>query len=139
HLLTDPGNAGVQRLVGDLNGTYRERAALWQRDTEPDGFTWLQNDAALNASAFLRWSADGERVLACVANLSPVPRDRHRLGLPVAGRWREVLNTDSEHYGGSGVGNLGAVIATDDPLDGQPCSAPIALPPLAVVWLEPDT
>ncbi|MEZ5203125.1 MAG: alpha amylase C-terminal domain-containing protein [Acidimicrobiales bacterium] len=134
HLLDDPGHAGVQRLVGDLNGTSRERAALWQRDTEPDGFTWLQNDAALNVSAFLRWSADGERVLACVANLSPVPRPPSARA-PRRRSLAQVLNTDSEHYGGSGVGNLGAVIATDDPLDGQPCFRAIALPPLAVVWL----
>ena len=77
-------------------------------------------------------------MVACVANLSPVPRHDHRLGLPVAGRWRELVNTDAHHYGGSGVGNLGAVEAEPVEHHGQPASALLALPPLGVVWLTPD-
>ena len=136
HLLDDAGHAGVQRLIRDLNHTYLGQPALWQRDVEPDGFSWLANDAAANVSAFLRRGADGA-VLACIANLSPLPRHNHVVGLPLAGTWQEVLNTDAAPYGGSGVGNLGAVVAHGPPADGQPTSACVTLPPLAVVWFEP--
>ncbi len=87
-------------------------------------------------AAFLRHGPDGE-VLACVANFSPVVREHHRIGLPVAGTWREVLNTDAAPYGGSGVGNLGAVTADGRAAHGQPTSAELTLPPLAVCWFEP--
>ncbi|HRW36104.1 MAG TPA: 1,4-alpha-glucan branching protein GlgB [Aquihabitans sp.] len=136
HLLEDPGHAGVQQLVRDLNRTYRERPALWSQDASPEGFAWLQNRVDENVSCFVRIGADGQH-LACLANLSPVPRHDHVVGLPCAGAWREVLNTDAGHYGGSGVGNLGAVEADGPGADGQPHSARVSLPPLAVVWLEP--
>ena len=73
-----------------------------------------------------------------MCNLSPVPRERYRIGLPRGGRWREAVNTDSEFYGGSGVGNYGGVDAEDVPWHGQPHSAEVTLPPLGVVWLVPD-
>jgi 1,4-alpha-glucan branching enzyme len=136
HLLDDPGHAGMSRLVQDLNHAYRPRPALWTRDVEPDGFAWLNNDAPMNVSAFLRTGADGEP-LVCVANLSPVVRYDHLVGVPVAGAWTEVLNTDAQVYGGSGVGNLGAVVADGPPAHGQPTSARVTLPPLAAIWLEP--
>jgi 1,4-alpha-glucan branching enzyme len=78
-------------------------------------------------------------VLVCVCNLAPVPREGYRLGLPAAGRWREVLNTDSTYYGGSDVGNLGGVESEAVPWHDQPFSAPMTLPPLGVVWLVPDS
>ena len=141
-LLADPRHAGVQRLVRDLNRAYVARPALWSRDVDPDGFTWLANDADLNVSAFAR---RGTRVgegpgpqLVCVANLSPTVHYEHLVGMPLPGRWREVLNTDASHYDGSGVGNLGAVVADGPPADGQPTSARLTLPPLAVVWFEPE-
>ncbi len=139
HLLADAGHRGVQQLVRDLNHLYRERATLWSADAEPGGFAWLVgNDADQNVAAFVRWPNHGHGgPLVCVANLSPVPRDHHQLGLPTAGAWREVLNTDSGHYGGSGVGNLGQVEASGPPRHGQPASAALTLPPLSVVWLEP--
>jgi 1,4-alpha-glucan branching enzyme len=74
----------------------------------------------------------------CVANLSPVPRPAYRLGLPRSGRWVEALNTDSSFYGGTDTGNLGGVDAEPVPWHGQPCSAEVTLPPLAVVWLVPE-
>ena len=73
----------------------------------------------------------------CVANLSPVPRESYRVGLPRGGRWRELLNTDSAYYGGTGVGNLGEVEAEDAAWHGQPFSAEVTLPPLAVLWFCP--
>ena len=75
-------------------------------------------------------------MLACVANFSPVPHEHYRLGLPKAGRWDEVLNTDAEIYGGSGVGNLGAVTAGGNSWHGQPTSATVRVPPLGALWLR---
>ena len=88
--------------------------------------------------AFARQTRDGERVLVAAINLSPVPRHGYRLGLPRAGTWHERINTDSRHYGGSDMGNLGGVRAETIPWHGQPFSAEFTLPPLAAVWLAPD-
>ncbi|MCU1499660.1 MAG: 1,4-alpha-glucan branching enzyme [Acidimicrobiales bacterium] len=138
HLLADAGHGGVQALVRDLNHTYRARPALWSVDFDPAGFTWLvSDDADGNVAAFLRTGVDGQQV-ACVANFSPTVRYDYRLGLPATGRWCEVLNTDATAYGGSGVGNLGAVTADGPPAHGQPTSARFTLPPLAVVWFEQE-
>ena len=136
HLLQAPAHAGVQRLVRDLNRAYREEPALFELDGDPAGFQWVQVESAdANVLAFLRRS--GERHVAAVANLSPVPRHGYRVGLPRAGEYREVLNTDAAEYGGSGVGNHGRVRAEPVPHDGQPASAEMTLPPLGVVWLAP--
>jgi 1,4-alpha-glucan branching enzyme len=125
-------------LVRDLNRVYRGEPALWEADFTHEGFRWLEpNDAANNVLAFARLSKGGARELVCVANLAPVLRPAHRLGLPRGGSWREVLNTDSAHYGGSGVGNLGTVAADGMPWHDQPWSVELTLPPLAVVWLSP--
>jgi 1,4-alpha-glucan branching enzyme len=138
HLLADADHAGVQDLVRDLNRVSLDHAALWAADADPDGFTWLVgDDADQNVAAFLRREPGGTDVVACLANFSPVPRHDHRVGLPVEGRWMEVLNTDAGHYGGSGLGNLGAVTAEAVPRHGQPASAAFSLPPLAVVWFAP--
>jgi 1,4-alpha-glucan branching enzyme len=138
-VLDDEMHAGVQQMVRDMNRAYRQSPALWQLDNSPEGFGWIDaNDAAGNTLSFLRYSRDGD-VLACVANFSGEPHLDYRLGLPSAGRWREVLNTDAGGYGGSGVGNLGAVEATDEPWHGRPASATITVPPLGVLWLAPET
>jgi 1,4-alpha-glucan branching enzyme len=135
--LADRQHAGVQRLVGDLNQVERERAALWALDSSPGGFAWIDaNDVDNNALSFVRWSAAREPLI-CLCNFSPVPRYDYRVGLPHAGRWVEVLNTDSELYGGSNVGNLGTIEAEEIAWDGQPSSARVTLPPLACVWLVP--
>ncbi|WP_121162653.1 1,4-alpha-glucan branching protein GlgB [Micromonospora pisi] len=137
NLSHDPARAGVQRLVRDLNANYRANPALWSQDTTPDGFRWIVgNDAGNNTVAFIRIAADGSP-LVCVANFSAVPHEVYRLGMPVAGVWREVVNTDAQTYGGSGVGNLGSVRAEPVPWHGQPASATLRLPPLGVLWLRP--
>jgi len=137
-LLDDPAHAGVRDLIRELNAIYRDEPALWEVDFSPDGFTWIEpNDVANNVLAFARIAKGGKRQLVCVANLSPVPREGYRVGLPNGGAWSEVLNTDSTFYGGSGVGNLGAVRAEETPWHDQPCSALVTLPPLGVVWLRP--
>ena len=138
HLGDEPLHAGIRAAVGDLNRIYRASRALYSQDFSPSGFTWIDaNDRDNNVFAFLRWGDDGS-VLACVVNFSAVPHGRYRIGLPVAGVWREVLNTDAEVYGGSGVGNLGRVGATGTTMHGQPASAELTLPPLGAVWLVPD-
>jgi 1,4-alpha-glucan branching enzyme len=134
-------HAGVQRLVRDMNSAYRSSPALWSQDSTPDGFSWIDsNDAHGNVLSFLRFGSPEHAVpvLACVANFSAMPHTEYQIGLPLAGRWREVLNTDASDYGGSGVGNLGAVQAIPKPWHGRPASATIVLPPLSVLWLTPD-
>jgi 1,4-alpha-glucan branching enzyme len=142
-LLGNPLHGGIKRMVGDLNRVYKDTPALWTRDNTPEGFSWIDaNDAAGNVLSFLRHGVDGDgrpTVMACIANFSGGPRDDYRVGLPFAGRWREVLNTDAEIYGGSGVGNLGAVSAEPQMWHGRPASAALRLPPAGVLWLAPET
>ncbi|MGO9164234.1 MAG: 1,4-alpha-glucan branching protein GlgB [Streptosporangiaceae bacterium] len=130
-------HSGVQQLVGDLNRAYRAHPALWRLDTKPAGFEWIDaNDMAGNTLSFLRFGGGG--TVACLANFSGEPHEQYRVGLPAPGRWRELINTDSENYGGSGVGNLGAIEATAEPWHGRPASAVLRLPPMGVVWLAPE-
>ncbi|GAY12369.1 1,4-alpha-glucan (glycogen) branching enzyme, GH-13-type [Pseudonocardia sp. N23] len=143
-LLEDPLHSGVRSLVGDLNRAYRDQPALWALDTSPAGFSWIDaNDASGNVLSFLRHSGrdsdDGTpTVLACIANFAGAPNENYRVGLPFAGRWRELVNTDAEAYGGSGVGNLGVVEAEQTRWHGRPASAVLRLPPSGVLWLVPD-
>jgi 1,4-alpha-glucan branching enzyme len=131
-------HSGTQRLSRDLNRLYRATPALWELDVSGEGFSWIDaNDAQGNVLSFLRFSAPGTP-LACVANFSALPRYNYQLGLPTAGRWVEIMNTDAGIYAGSGVGNLGGVVATDEPWHGRPASARLTLPPLGVLWLVPD-
>jgi 1,4-alpha-glucan branching enzyme len=144
-LLDNPGHAGVQALVQALNRVYRERPALWERDTTAEGFRWIDaSDTDNSVLSFLRFGAGGEdgvptgtTVLACIANLTPVPHEGYRVGLPLAGPWREVLNTDASYFAGSGMGNKGEVTANATPWHGLSASAELTLPPLSVIWLEP--
>jgi 1,4-alpha-glucan branching enzyme len=136
-LLDDPAHRGVSDLVRDLNTAYRGDPALWSQDTTPDGFDWIVgDDAANNTFAFQRRSADGS-VLVCVANFAAIPHENYRIGLPRGGTWKEIINTDAEHYGGSGVGNLGTVHADDFGAHGLPASATLTVPPLGALWLRP--
>jgi 1,4-alpha-glucan branching enzyme len=135
-LTADPLHGGVQRLVGDLNRTYRDQPAMYSQDCSPDGFSWIDaNDAGGNVFSFLRHGSDGSTV-ACIANFAGQPHENYRVGLPFEGDWHEVLNTDAEIYGGSGVGNLGKVTATGQPWHGRPASAELRVPPTAVLWLR---
>ncbi|MCU1678869.1 MAG: 1,4-alpha-glucan branching enzyme [Frankiales bacterium] len=134
-LLDTPDHRGLFDLVRDLNHNYRGSAALHTRDFTPDGFSWIDaNDTGHNVFSFLRWGEDGS-VVACIANFSGSVYANYRIGLPRGGEWAETLNTDSEVYGGSGVGNYGVAHAVDETWHGQPFSASITVPPLAVLWL----
>lgn len=138
YLLQYPEHRGVQKLVGDLNRLYRDEPALHDQDHVPQGFQWLIGDDAINSVyAWLRWSKDGQPVLV-VANFTPVPREAYRVGVPFAGQWEEVLNSDSSNYAGSNYGNSGGVLAEETPSHGQALSLSLNLPPLAVLILRPQ-
>jgi 1,4-alpha-glucan branching enzyme len=137
NLLEYAEHEGVQALVRELNRVYRETPALWQVDFEPAGFRWLEvNDAANNVFAFVRFGTGDAKPLVCALNLSPVPREGYRVGLPVGGTWHEVLNSDAARYGGSGIANPAAA-AEETPWNDQPFSAAVTLPPLSGIWLQP--
>jgi 1,4-alpha-glucan branching enzyme len=142
HLLDDPLHGGIKTLVGDMNRAYRELSALWTRDATPEGFSWIDaNDSSGNVLSFLRHGVDADgrpTVMACIANFSGSPKPDYRVGLPFAGRWREVLNTDATNYGGSGWGNYGGVDAEQYVWHGRPASAVLQLPPSGVLWLAPE-
>jgi 1,4-alpha-glucan branching enzyme len=137
HLLEHEMHRGLKRFVRDLNHVYRAVPALHVRDCEPEGFRWIVvDDAQQSVYAWLRYGEAYDRPVAIVSNFTPVPRHRHRIGLPYAGRWREILNSDATIYAGSGVGNFGAVIAETQPVHGFAASAAISLPPLATIYLQ---
>jgi 1,4-alpha-glucan branching enzyme len=128
NLLHDGGHGGVQRLIGDLNRLYAAERALHARDTEPDGFRWaIGDDSANSVFAYERQAPDGRSVLV-VVNMTPVVRRNYRVPVSHDGVWRELLNSDSEIYGGGNVGNGGQVEACDGGLI-------LTLPPLATLVL----
>ena len=153
-----PDHEKLRRLLAEVNRLYRAQPALWELDFSPEGFHWIDaTDADSNVLSFWRsrkaagtaggpapeevepsWpSVPASEVVACLANFSPEPRAGYRVGLPRAGRWLELLNTDATEWGGSGLGNLGEVWAQDVGWHGFSVSAEIVLPPLAVLWLVP--
>lgn len=135
--LENPLHQGIHTLVRDLNLRYTGTPALWSQDTSPGGYSWIDaDDRDNNVLSFLRYGVDGS-ILACVYNFSGSEHRDYRIGLPATGEWREVLNTDAIAYGGNGIGNLGAVTATDESWHGRPASALITLPPSSGLWLVP--
>ena len=137
-LKTGPFHAGLQRFVADLNRLYAASPALWQADFDHSGFYWINcSDQENSVLSFIRQTADGTRQMAVILNLTPVPREKYRVGLPRSGRWTEVLNSDAALYGGGNLGNLGGVTAEALPLHNQPHSAEFLLPPLSVIAFQP--
>jgi 1,4-alpha-glucan branching enzyme len=137
HNLGEPDHQGLLHLVRDLNAVYRRYPAMWQRDHEPTGFAWIDaNNADDNVLSFVGMGDEGEP-LVCIVNLAAVPRPGMRIGMPRAGTYDEVLNTDAHLYGGSGVGNMGSVTAESTSWHGMPASAEVTLPPLGALWLVP--
>ncbi len=134
HVLADPKHAGMQRLVRDLNRTYRGLAALHELDCEPGGFEFLRSDADAGVVAFARRGRAGELVVA-VSNFTPIVRHNYRFGVPGGGAYTEALNTDDLRYGGSGV-TSGRAYAEDYGMDGKPYSLNVTLPPLATVFFR---
>jgi len=137
-LVHEADHAGLQRWVADLNRAYREHPALHARDFFGDGFEWIDaNDSENSVITFLRW-AGGERPVLVALNFTPVPRQNYRVGVPIAGAWREVLNSDARLYGGSDVGNGGRVESEEVPWHGRANSVGLTLPPLGMVVLTPE-
>ena len=129
HLTEYAEHQGVQRVIADLNSLYKQTAALWEKDTNPEGFSWLvNNDGAANVVAFTRWD-DHVTPLVSVTNFSPVPHESYQLPFPSAGTWQEVLNTDDLAYGGSGIRNEQVVVSPSQ-------IASVKIPPLATVWFK---
>ncbi len=128
----------MHTLVRDLNALYRATPALWDLDSSPAGFEWLDSDDAdHNVLSYLRKDSHGGHV-AVVVNFAGIPHENYRLPLPHGGRWRELLNTDAEIYDGSGVGNLGVVDAASEPHHGREFSAALRVPPLGALILGPQ-
>lgn len=136
HLLDFDTHKGLQRSVADLNRIYRNEAAL-QLDCDPAGFEWVDaSDNRNSVLAYLRKSADGKDVILCAFNFTPVPRHNYQLGVPEAGRWQEIFNSDASVYGGSGCGNGGSVDTAPVPMHGKPNLLTLTLPPLSGILLK---
>jgi 1,4-alpha-glucan branching enzyme len=137
HLLDDAAHRQTQTLVKDLNRLYRELPALHHQDCDPAGFEWLNaTDSDNSTYAYLRYGRPEDPPLLVVCNFTPVVRHDYRLGVPRAGRWTERINTDAALYGGSNVGNAGAVVAEPAPWQGRSASLSLTLPPLATLILQ---
>ncbi|HEX8853214.1 MAG TPA: alpha amylase C-terminal domain-containing protein, partial [Pyrinomonadaceae bacterium] len=137
HLLDEADHAGLHALVAELNRLYLAHAPLFEADHDPSGFLWLDADnASQNIVAFLRLAPSTGRQLLCVCSFSPLVREGYRVGLPRAGKYRPLLNTDDARYGGSGLIRCQPLDAEEQPFHGQPFSAQLDLPPLATVWFE---
>jgi 1,4-alpha-glucan branching enzyme len=137
HLLQYPVHAGLQQWVADLNRLYRSEKALYERDFDPGGFAWIDcSDWQQSTLALMRRGNNEEDLIIIGCNFTPVPRHNYRVGAPKAGFWREILNSDAEHYGGSGQGNMGGVEASPLPFHGLPFSLTLTLPPLGLVFLK---
>ncbi len=135
NLLEYEEHRGLQNLVRALNRVYRAEPALWEADSEPSGFRWIDaDDADSNLIAFMRVAPTSGRRVVCVCNFSPVLRSRLRIGVPSPGWYREILNTESAEYGGSNIGNMGGVEAAGIPAHGFEHSIAIEMPPLSVIW-----
>jgi 1,4-alpha-glucan branching enzyme len=134
HLLDEPAHAMLLRWVRDLNTAYRGEPALHELDADPAGFEWIDcNDAENSILVYVRRARSSDDALVVACNFTPVPRANYRIGVPTAGRWAEVLNSDAALYGGSGQGNLGGVVAAPVRQHGRPQSINVTLPPLGIV------
>ena len=137
-LLDSPPHQGVLQWVADLNALYRSEPALHQRDFKAEGFEWIDfRDAEASVLAFLRRGKNPDDMVLVVLNFTPVPREFYRVGVPRPGMWRELLNSDARPYGGSGLGNAGAVMAEAVESFDRPYSLTLTLPPLGAVFLRP--
>jgi len=137
HVLEYPVHAGVQRWVAELNRILRDEPALYELDTDPRGFDWVDcNDSATSVVSLLRKGKRPEDVILVVLNFTPVPRLEYRVGVPFDGYWRELLNSDSVDYAGSNMGNDGGRMAEATPAHGRPFSLSLTLPPLAALFLK---
>jgi 1,4-alpha-glucan branching enzyme len=139
HLLEYSSHSSVQQWVRDLNNYYRRTSPLWECDFEHTGFEWIDSHDAENSTiSFVRKGNRTSKIVLVACNFTPIPRLRHRVGVPRGGYWREVLNSDASVYGGSGVGNMGGVQADQTHAQGRWNSVVITLPPLSVLFFESE-
>jgi 1,4-alpha-glucan branching enzyme len=137
NLLALPLHEGLRRWVEDLNRTYKDEKALHERDFEPGGFQWIDcNDSQQSTISLMRKGNREEDTVLVACNFTPVPRHNYRVGAPGGGFWREILNSDSTTYGGSGQGNMGGIESAPLPFHGHPYSLNLTLPPLGAVYLK---
>ncbi len=137
HLTHYPLHSGLQQWVADLNQFYRSEPALYEYDNSAAGFEWVDaNDTEHSVYSFIRRGKSTDNLVLVLYNGTPVPQHDYRVGVPRSGYWREALNSDAVHYGGSGHGNMGGVTATGMPFHGRPDSVLMTLPPLSVVFLQ---
>jgi 1,4-alpha-glucan branching enzyme len=140
HLLQWRDHQGILQLIRDLNELYRSQPALHQIDFEWQGYEWLElHDWENSVIAFLRRARDPADAIVVACNFTPVIRDNYRIGVPSGGYYREILNTDSDIYSGSNVGNQGGAWAIPEPHAGRPYHLNLRLPPLAAVFLKVPT
>jgi 1,4-alpha-glucan branching enzyme len=138
-VLQYPVHSGMLSWVEQLNRLYASEPALHELDTDPQGFEWIDcNDSVASTISLVRKGKSSKQQIAVVCNFTPVPRIGYRLGVPAGGFWRELLNSDAKEYGGSGMGNLGGVMAEKQEVHGRPYSLNLTLPPLAAVFLKAD-
>jgi 1,4-alpha-glucan branching enzyme len=138
HLAGWPEHSGLQRLVGDANRAYREFPAMHQLDASADGFEWIVFDDRRNAvAAWIRYAPERASHVVCVANFSGIRLDGYRLGVPQAGTYHEIFNSDAAIYGGGNEGNLGQVATEARPMHGRLQSLGVTLPPLSFVLFAP--
>jgi 1,4-alpha-glucan branching enzyme len=137
HLLDLESHRQIQLWVSDLNRAYRSERALHELDCEPGGFEWIDgSDSEQSVLTFLRRSAEGGDFVLVACNFTPVPRYGYRVGVPRAGVWREILNSDARLYGGADLGNLGETVSEPIPMHGRPNSLNLTVPPLGAVFLK---
>jgi 1,4-alpha-glucan branching enzyme len=137
HLLEYESHRGVQNWVADLNRTYRAERALHELDCDPAGFEWIDgSDSEQSMLSFMRNSRGSDEIVVAVFNFTPIPRHNYRVGVPRQGYWREILNSDSEIYGGAGYGNLGGMETQPVIAHGRPHSLNLIVPPLGAVFLK---
>jgi 1,4-alpha-glucan branching enzyme len=137
HLLEDRMHAGLRRWVQDLNHLYQRERSLHEVDFEGQGFSWIDpNDNENSIVSFVRRARDGSDFTVLLANFTPVPRDKYRIGVPEGGWYRELLNSDADIYGGSNVGNGGGILTEPIPSHGYEHSLSVVVPPLGFVLLK---
>jgi 1,4-alpha-glucan branching enzyme len=139
HLLQYEPHSGLRRWVKDLNRLYLSEPALFELDFESNGFEWIDcNDSEYSTLSFIRKGRSTDDIFVVVCNFTPLPHHNYRVGAPRGGYWKEILNSDAKHYGGSGQGNLGGLEASPISFHGRPCSLNLILPPLGAVFLKSE-
>ena len=137
HVLQFGVHRGLQNWMEQLNRLYRSERALHQLDNDPAGFEWVDcNDSAASVVSLLRKGKSPKDVVLVVCNFTPIPRVNYRVGVPIGGWWRELLNSDGKEYSGGGIGNSGGVMAETEPKHGRPFSLSLTLPPLGALFLK---